>query len=116
MSIDIDEFEEGTPDSWEEPTNAERVLAFLSDRSDRAWTQSAIAERAGVKRGSIGSVLARLEDRDLVRHKGRYWAITNDRERLRAAIDQHRITAALDERYGSERKSEWREHAADDPE
>ncbi|MEM4782154.1 MAG: MarR family transcriptional regulator [Halalkalicoccus sp.] len=113
MSIDIERFEEGDPDSWDEPTNAQRVLGFLAEHDDRAWKQSEIADRTGVKRGSIGAVLARLHERGLVRHRGEYWAITDDRGRLRDAVDLHRITSLLDERYGSERRSEWREHAAD---
>lgn len=116
MSIDIERFEEDDPDTWDDPTNAERVLTFLSEHDDRAWKQSAIAERTGVKHGSIGSVLGRLRERGLVRHRGEYWAITDDRERLRDAVDLHRVATLLDERYGDERKSEWLEHAADEPE
>lgn len=106
MSIDIDRFEEGDPNSLDEPTNAERVLSFLARHDDRAWKQSEIADRTGVKRGSIGPVLRRLQEKDLVRHKGEYWAITED-ERLLSAVDLHRITERLDERFGSERKSDW---------
>ncbi len=113
MSIDIDRFEDEDPEEWSEPTNAERILAFLATNDDRAWQPSAIAERTGVKRGSVGAVLSRLHEKGLVRHKGEYWAITDDRERLRAAVDLHRITDRLDERYGSEDRSEWLEHAAE---
>lgn len=83
------------------------MLSFLVRHDDKAWTQSEIAERTGVSRNSIGAVLSRLEDRELVRHKGEYWAITDDRERLRAAYDLHRLTERLDEQYGTERKSDW---------
>lgn len=107
MSIDIERFEEEDPEAFENPTNAERVLAFLARNDDRAWKQAEIADRAGVKRGSIGPVLRRLHEQGLVRHKGEYWAITDDRERLAAAIDLHRISDSLDERHGEERKSEW---------
>jgi predicted transcriptional regulator len=107
MSIDIERFEDEDPEAFEDATNAERVLTFLARNDDRAWKQSEIADRAGVKRGSIGPVLRRLHEQELVRHKGEYWAITNDRERLAAALDLHRITEALDERHGEERKSEW---------
>lgn len=107
MSIDIDRFEEEDPASITEPTNAERVIAFLARHDDRAWKQSVIADRTGIPRGSIGPVLARLHERGLVRHKGEYWAITDDRERLTAAIDLHRITDRLDDRYGTEDREEW---------
>jgi Mn-dependent DtxR family transcriptional regulator len=107
MSIDIERFEKEDPEAFENATNAERVIAFLTKNDDRAWKQAEIADRAGVKRGSIGPVLRRLHERNLVRHKGEYWAITDDRERLEAATDLHRITDALDERHGEEQKSEW---------
>ncbi|WP_254864199.1 MarR family transcriptional regulator [Halovivax gelatinilyticus] len=113
MSIDIERFEEDDPDAWEEPTNAERVLAFLADHDDRAWKAGEIADRTGISQGSIGPVLVRLREQDLVRHRGSYWAITDDRERLHDATELHRITASLDERFGSEDRSEWIAHAAE---
>lgn len=113
MSIDMERFEEGDPDTWEEPTNGERVLAFLADRDDRAWKAGEIADRTGIAQGSIGPVLVRLREQGLVRHRGSYWAITDDRDRLHDATDLHRITASLDERFGSEDRSEWLAHAAD---
>ena len=116
MSIDIDRFEEGDPEEWEEPTNAERVIAFLVANDDRAWKAGEIARRTEIPRGSIGPVLVRLRERDLLRHRGEYWTITDDRDRLDAAYDLHRITTALDERHGPEDRSEWIEHAADPPE
>lgn len=113
MSIDIEQFEETDPDTWEEPTNGERVLAFLAARNDRAWKAGEIADRVGIAQGSIGPVLVRLREQDLVRHRGSYWAITDDRDRLHDAAALHRITATLDERFGSEDRSEWLAHAAD---
>lgn len=107
MSIDIERFEDEDSEALDEPTNAERVLTFLAQHDDRAWKQSEIAERTGVKRGSIGPVLGRLHRQDLVRHRGEYWAITDDRERLRSAVDLHRVTERLDDRFGVERKSDW---------
>lgn len=45
------------------PTNAERVLVFLDEHDDQAFTPKEIREATGVPRGSIGVVLSRLEDR-----------------------------------------------------
>jgi transcription initiation factor IIE alpha subunit len=114
MSIDIERFEDDDTDAIDRPTNAERVVGFLASHDDRAWTQSEISNRTGVKRGSIGPVLSRLHDRELVRHRGQYWAITDDEERLTGAMALHRITEALDERHGSEDREEWLAHAAGD--
>jgi Mn-dependent DtxR family transcriptional regulator len=112
MSIDIEQFEDGDADALSGATNAERVVAFLAANDDRAWIQSEIADRTDVKRGSIGPVLSRLHDRGLVRHKGQYWAITDDEERLSGAVALHRATETLNERYGPEDREEWLEHAA----
>lgn len=60
----------------------------------------------GVKHSSIGPVLSRLHDQGLVRHKSEYWTITNNEERLDAAVDLYRITERLDERYGHEQKDD----------
>lgn len=114
MSIDIERFENDDPETFDDPTNAERVVAFLARNDDRAWKQSEIADRTGVSKGSIGTVLRRLHDRSLVRHKGEYWAITDDRDRLHSAMDLHTMTERLNERYGVEDAEEWREHAPDD--
>lgn len=113
MSIDIEKFEHGDTDALDEPTNAERVVSFLARHDDRAWKQSEIAARTGVKHNSIGTVLRRLHDQGLVRHKGEYWAITDDDDRLTSALDIHRITERLDERYGREQKDDWVPSTAD---
>lgn len=115
VPIDIETFDEAGEEDLGKPTNAERVVRFLLRNDDRAFTPSEIAEQAGVKRSSINTVLRRLEDRDLVRHKGDYWAI-GDEQRVRDAFQFHRSLADLDDRFGDEDVGEWREHAAEDPE
>lgn len=107
MSIDIEDFEERPSEELEEPSNAERVLRFLHENRDKAWKASTIAERSGVNENSISAVLNRLKKQDLVRHKGSYWAITDDTERLRHAYQFHRTTQRFDELYGEEDRDEW---------
>jgi len=74
---------------------------------DRAWKATKIAERADVNENSIHPVLNRLEEQDLVRHKGSFWAITDDRERLRSTYEHHRLSERLNELYGEEDRDEW---------
>lgn len=107
MSIDIDRFEEESPDELSELSNPERVLRFLYEHRDRAWKAAEIAGRTDVNENSIHPVLSRLEDRGLVRHKGAYWAITDDLDRLRRAYDVHRATHLFDDLYGEEKRDEW---------
>lgn len=115
VSIDIDEFEDKSETELADRTNAERVLRFLAENDDRAFKPAEIAERTGVSKNSIGSVLGRLEDRALVRHKGPYWAITDDEERLESFSSYFQTTSALNERLGEEDPDEWTAHAPDEP-
>ncbi|QSW97750.1 MarR family transcriptional regulator [Haloterrigena alkaliphila] len=112
MPIDIETFDERSSDDLQSVTNAEKVIRFLAANDDKAYTPSEIADRVDVKRNSLGTVLSRLEDRDLVRHKGDYWAI-GDMETVRNAYEMHRIMESLNERYGEEDIEEWRAHAAE---
>ena len=112
MPIEIDAFETATEDELREPTNGERVLRFLLDHRDKAFTPVEIAEGAEVKRNSVGTVLRRLEDRDLVRHKGDYWAI-GEEDSIRRASEFRRVLEDLDDRFGHENLDEWRNHATE---
>ena len=107
MSIDIDKFDERSPGELDELSNAERVIRFLYANRDKAWKAKEIARQAGVNENSIHPVLTRLEGRELVRHKGAYWAITNDLDRLRQAYDVHRATRLFNDLYGEEDRDEW---------
>jgi transcription initiation factor IIE alpha subunit len=115
VSIDIDEFEEKSEAELADMTNGERVLRFLAHNDDRAFKPAEIAEQTGVNKNSIGNVLGRLEDRALVRHKGPYWAITDDEQRLASFSDYFQTTSALNERLGEEDPEEWAAHAPDEP-
>lgn len=80
MAIDIEEFESG-PESLLEldrETNGFKALSFLAENPEKAFTPGEISDETGIKRGSIGTVLGRLEENGLVRHRGKYWAIAED--------------------------------------
>jgi len=112
VPIDIERFTEASEAELTELTNAERVVRFLYRYDDKAFTPSEIAEGAGVKNSSIGTVLRRLEQRDLVRHKGDYWAIGDEAD-VRDAVRFHQVLTDLDDQFGAEDMAEWREHAVD---
>ncbi|MFP8952799.1 TrmB family transcriptional regulator [Natrialbaceae archaeon A-arb3/5] len=115
MPIDIEAFNEGDPEELNELTNAERVIRFLFENRDQAFTPSEIAARTSVKRNSIGTVLSRLEEKSLVRHKGDYWAI-GDLERVQSAYRTHKTIEMFNDLYGKEDPDEWRKHAAEQAE
>jgi predicted transcriptional regulator len=113
MPIDLKEFEESDEEELTRETNADRVLRFLSENPDKAFTQSEIRKSTGVKRGSISVVLSRLEKRGLVRHKGNYWAIC-DEDRLTSEASFRGTARTANERFGEEEMEEWLEHASED--
>ena len=113
MPIDIETFTEASTEELTETTNGEKVIRFLYQNRDKAFTPSEIAEGTGVKKTSISTVLRRLKERELVQHKGDYWALS-DEERVQDADRFHQTMDDLDERFGAEDIDEWRQHAVAD--
>ena len=64
MPISIDNFDEEPTDALDlkEGTQPYRIVQFLAENNDRAFTQTEIHEATNTKRGSVGAVLSRLED------------------------------------------------------
>ncbi|MDZ7730972.1 MAG: helix-turn-helix domain-containing protein [Natrialbaceae archaeon] len=115
MPIDIDTFDSTATEKLRQSgaTNAARVMAFLSAQQDTAFTQSEIRDATGIKAGSISVVLSRLEERDLVRHKGPYWALGDD-DAVAAYTSLLESTQAANERFGVEDMDAWLEHAVEE--
>ena len=113
-TIDIDEFEDADADEFEERNDTERIVSFLDENDDRAWKAATIADRLGLDTDSVSAILSRLKERDLVRHKRPYWAITDDEERLRSAYRLHRYHETADEQYGEERLEDLRTDETED--
>jgi len=82
MSITIEEFEATAGPEHRtigvDRSNEDRVLSFLNERADEAFTPGEIRVAAEIPRGSVCVALARLEDRGLVRRRGHYWAVGSD--------------------------------------
>jgi len=114
MPISIDEFETASEEGLgiADGTNADRVLEFLADQPENAFTRKEIQEASEINPGSIGVVLTRLEAKGLVRHKGKYWAIAED-DRLAAYQSMLLGTRAANDRFGPEDMDEWTETAVD---
>lgn len=117
MPIDIDTFEGSSEDTLGGgTTQPERVLSFLAANADQAFRPSEIAQETKIPKNSINPVLQRLEEQELVRHKGEYWAITDDRDRLHSLTQYELVTKSMNELYGEEAPSEWIEHMPDEDE
>jgi predicted transcriptional regulator of viral defense system len=108
MPIDIDRFEEGPEEALRAggPTNAEQILTFLGTNAEQAFTPKEIHEATDIPRGSVGTVLSRLEERGHVRHRGEYWAIDDEVEVEKTLTAMSTARAATD-RFGPEDPDEW---------
>jgi len=108
MPIDIDRFEDGPEETLRAggPTNAEAILTVLASNADQAFTPKELHERTDIPRGSVGTVLSRLDERGLVRHRGEYWAIDEDAEITKTLTAMSTARAATD-RLGREDPDEW---------
>ena len=118
VPISKDRFEEigddGGTDGPTPGTNAAKVLEFLRENSDRAFTQSEIAAETDVKTGSVGPTLVRLRERGRVDHRGTYWRVSDHDRSLDVSVG-HATAALADRETGEEtpEMEEWREHAVD---
>lgn len=113
MPISIDKFRSNRLPSG--PSVPKQVVMYLSANSDKAFTRSEIATALNADANSVSTALSRLESRDLVSHKGEYWAITADKERVRAAYDLHVASDALDMEDGGIDIEAWDKVAPDEP-
>lgn len=113
MPVSIDEFESG--DLPEGPSVPEQVITYLRTHRDAAFTRSEIATATDEDPNTVGTALTRLKERDLVRHRGQYWAITEDEQRVAAAYDLHDVSEQLDEADGGIESEHWDAVAPDQP-
>ncbi|KTG27724.1 winged helix-turn-helix domain-containing protein [Haloferax profundi] len=113
MPVSIDDFESG--DLPQGPSVPEQVVVYLHTHRDQAFTRSEIASAIGESPNTVGTALSRLKQRQLVRHKGEYWAITGDEERIVAAYDLHTVSNRLDNEDGGIDVDEWDTTAPETP-
>lgn len=113
MPISIDRFE--SDDLPTGPSIPEQVITFLATHTDQAFTRSEIATALDADANTVSTALSRLESRNLVRHKGEYWTITDDLDRVRGAYDLHRTSTMLDDEDGGIDAEAWDEMTPDEP-
>lgn len=115
MSIDRETFDHSSEEELAELSSTEQVLGFLAANEDRAFKATEIAAQTDLDAGTVSTSLTRLKKRNLVEHKGTYWAITNDERRLEQHDGYRRATRLFNEQLGDEEKEDWEEHAPDEP-
>ena len=95
-------------------TTQGKVYQFLLENADKAFRQREIVDSVDVPQGSVGPTLKRLEQHEVVEHRGRYWKITDVEHASASAA--HFGAAAADARDGGfsdEEFEAWMETAVD---
>ena len=109
VEISIREFEDEPDNGFEirRGTDQWTVLEFLVTHPEWAFTQSEISERTEINQSTVGVSLMRLEDKDLVRHKGNHWAAPEERK-LATFIAGHTAgsESVTDDYYGKDEEGE----------
>lgn len=113
MPLSIDDFESG--DLPAGPSVPEQVITHLFTHREQAFTRSEIASAIDEDPNTVGTALSRLKDRNLVRHKSEYWAITDELDRVTAAYDLHQTLERLDEEDGGIDVDAWEDAAPESP-
>lgn len=115
MSIDRETFEQSSEEELKDLSTADHVLGFLGANDDRAFKTAEIARQTDIDKEAVSTALSRLKKRDLVDHKGTYWAVTTDEQRLNAHDGYARATKLFNEQFGEEDREEWKSHAPESP-
>lgn len=110
MPIDIELFED--PEALSDPPTSDRILRFLLNHVDSAFTRREIADAIDATPETVGTNLTRLKARGLVRHREPYWAIGDDRERVVTALSDRDEVALRSHLGGTDDSSERNELAA----
>jgi hypothetical protein len=119
MPIPKDEFEsidEGgpSPPDLAPDTTQGMVCRFLLEHADQAFRQRDIIDAVDVPAGSVGPTLKRLEEHDIVEHRGSYWAIADAEHAVGSAGLHGAVTAEeLDGGFSDDDVAAWMEDAVD---
>jgi DNA-binding transcriptional ArsR family regulator len=91
-------------------SNAYELIQFLAAHPEQEFTPEEISEETGVPRGSVGTTLARLEERELVRYEEPNWVIGDD-DRLGAYEAMVLGLDVAEDRFSDVDWGNWRSHA-----
>lgn len=95
-------------------TTQGKIYRFLIENAEQAFRQREIVDAVDVPQGSVGPTLDRLEQRGLVIHRGRYWAIADAEHAVASAGLLGAATAdEIDGGFSDESVERWMEAAVD---
>jgi hypothetical protein len=114
MPITKDSFDRISEEGTNLDGKADRVLDFLIQNTDKAYTKTEIVAETSVTQENVESALERLKERGSVKHKSDYWRVSDHELAARAGTA---LTAEAARQYdgGEEFDVEkWAEYAVDE--
>lgn len=94
MPIPKERFETIAEESIRPGSNAERIMHFLVEHDDFAFSMTEIAEGAEIPQGSVGPTLQRMKEDGLVEHRANYWRVSDSYLASKAGISVVNAVAA----------------------
>lgn len=113
MPVRIEDFESG--ELPQTPSVPKQVVTYLATHRDKAFTRSELAAALDAEPNTVGTALSRLKDRGLVRHKGEYWAVADDMERVADAYELHSLSERLEREDGGIDADAWDDTTPEQP-
>lgn len=123
MPITREEF--NTSEATEtEYSTAEAIIRHLAHHDELAFTRQEIADAINRDPNTVSTNLSRLKNRGFVEHRGKYWALTDDEDRLEELAEKvstlPSTKAGFDDEVpfieDEEEAEAWAEAAAESPE
>lgn len=95
-------------------TTQGKIYRHLLQNADKAFRQREIVDAVDVPQGSVGPTLKRLEQHDIVDHRGQYWAIADAEHAVASAGLLSSSTADdIDGGFSDEDIETWMDSAVD---
>ncbi|MFB6284569.1 MAG: MarR family transcriptional regulator [Halobacteria archaeon] len=116
MPLSREDFEElrDTKLDLSPDTTQGKIYRHLLLNSDMAFRQKEIVQDVDVPGGSVGPTLRRLEEKRMVEHRGRYWAVSDQEHATASAVSLSSETLdSLDGGFSDEDVKEWMENAVE---
>lgn len=114
MPITKDNFDRISDEGADLDSKADRILDFLIQNEDKAYTKSEIVAETSVTQENVEPALERLKERGSVEHKSDYWRVSDHRLAVRAATAMTAETARQHDDGEGFDVEKWAEYAVEE--
>ena len=114
MPITKDSFDRISDEGADLDSEADRILDFLIQNEDKAYTKSEIVAETNVTQENVEPALDRLRERGSVERKSDYWRVSDHRLAVRCATALTAETARQHDDGKEFDVEKWAEYAVDE--